>query len=92
MSTERTPEEDVADQLERDYVRTVLDEARAAMASWIVADVLDEPPDVCERWIDHTWSVVRDGLTPEQRIHAVTLLLAHDATQDARRIVAEVRS
>jgi hypothetical protein len=90
MSTERTPEEDRANDAARAAVAKVLEQAHRDLVSWNVAEALDEPPTVCEAWLDRLWDGLRDVLDGEQRLLAIVLLLEPRAIAEADRILAKV--
>lgn len=90
MATDRTPAEQEANADLDTYVAGVLDLAVADYASWLAADHLDEPPEVCERWIDTLWDNLRTRLGGEQRLRAILLLLESRAVVQADRLLAAV--
>lgn len=91
----RTPEELQAQEQQHARVRAVLDRAVHDGASFKLAAMFGEPPEVAERWVNTLWDGLRDnlsddrpdmaGLRQEDRLTAIALLLDE-------RINAEVDS
>lgn len=92
MATERTPEENRDNEADRRRVEAVIRQARTDLVSWQVAEQLDEPAEVCERWVNRIWDGLRDGLSPEDRVLAIVSLIEVSASEEADRLVRAVRS
>lgn len=86
MSTERTPEERAEADEHRAAVQAVIDEARRNLASWVLADELDESPQVCEEWVNRLWNHLRAELDGESRLLAILMLLEPDANAVADQL------
>lgn len=77
----RTRDEIAEQDADERRIEAVLDRARANGA----AD-FDEEPDVVEMWVDRLWDGLRDNLDPEQRLHAIVMLLNRDMRVAAARL------
>lgn len=87
MATERTPEEIAAEDRANERILAVLRTAAEDVASWHVAEALDEPPWVCEQWVNRMWDGLRDNLAGEDRLRAILLLLLNDARRSAQTVL-----
>lgn len=86
MSTDRTPEENAEYEVSRAAAQLVLAETRRNLASWMLAEELDEPAEVCEEWVNRVWNALREGLDEEGRLLAILMLLESDAIATARQV------
>jgi hypothetical protein len=91
MATERTPEEVLAQAQDEAYVHTVLAQTVEDYASWIVADRADLDPATCELWVNRMWGTPKNGLTDQQRLIAILLLLTPQALARADQIRRSLR-
>lgn len=91
MATERTPEEARRDSEDKARVAAVIDRAVADLAAWRCADELDEPPAVCEQWVDAIWDGLRDNLSSEDRLLAIIQLIQPKADATAYRLLNLLR-
>ena len=90
MAIERTPEEWEQNDRERAYIDEVLARTRANYRTWFVAEMLDEPADVCELWLNRVWNQLRAELDHEQLLMAVLALLEHEVRIAAMVEIGEV--
>jgi hypothetical protein len=96
----REPEEELAQDELQARVRTVLDQAVRDCAFCLVAQELDEPAEVVERWVNALWNRLRDnlrdarpavaGMCMDDRLTAIVLLLEDRMHAEARDLLREL--
>lgn len=102
VSEYRSPEEDRLQREVRDRIQTVLDQAVRDGAFLKVAMVLHEESEVVERWVNRLYDGLRDGLsddhpvsgdglTQEDRLAAIVMLLEERMNVEAKSVMREVR-
>lgn len=91
MATERTPRERAVHNRRLKHVRAVIDDITSVLTSWMLAEELDEPADVCEHWVNAMWDGLRERLNCEDRLLAILVLLEDDARRDADRLLSAVK-
>lgn len=79
------PAEDVDDA----HIRAVLGDTFATLTSLLAAMTLNEDPTVIEAWVNRAYDHVRQGLTDEQRIRAILLLIQPEATERVKQLLSD---